>query len=94
MANVKTEDEKSFIPRPYGVEDASYNQPGSVDHMNTPYDVLSVKSWEMSFSPNSNQLQSLQSKAKSLKNIFFVNISAILNHYWGVKMICLQKDLP
>jgi len=37
---VEPENLKNFIARPYG--DAFFNKPGSVDHMNTPYDVLSV----------------------------------------------------
>ena len=31
---------KNFNARPYG--DIYFNKPGSVDHRNTPYDVLSV----------------------------------------------------
>ena len=47
MANVEPGSLTNFNPRPYG--DANFNKPGSVDHMNTPYDVLSVRAEKKSY---------------------------------------------
>ena len=44
---MEPENLKNFIARPYG--DAFFNKPGSVDHMNTPYDVLSVRAEKKSY---------------------------------------------